>query len=223
MRAHGHAFRGTSFLSFPASYMSVAEAPSCWYKPIIAFCMSFCIPRFACLWARISRHLIFIALRMLGCILVAFHAYHAYCTGNEARFVLRVTERVSISKSPTLRITHDGVRFCCRIHMHSSYIELCNSAPRPSCIDVRDWWHEDRGMHIFVKIHCYALFLLSVTAKPRINNSSESGAHFEKHCKQRLIGASQWISARGSPTGTIHHSRAASWPARQFTAFLVNL
>ena len=43
---------------------------------------------------------------MLGCILVAFHAYHAYCivlgigispgTGNEVRFVLRVTERVSI-------------------------------------------------------------------------------------------------------------------------------
>ena len=48
----------------------------------------------------------FIALCMLGCILVAFHVYHAYCivlgigvspsTGNEGRFVLRVTERVSI-------------------------------------------------------------------------------------------------------------------------------
>ncbi|KAI8007810.1 hypothetical protein LOK49_LG07G01020 [Camellia lanceoleosa] len=63
----------------------------------------------------------FIALCMLGCILVAFHAYHAYCivfgigvspgTGNEVHSVLRVTECVSIPRSPTLRITHDGVRF----------------------------------------------------------------------------------------------------------------
>ncbi|KAF5954540.1 hypothetical protein HYC85_007396 [Camellia sinensis] len=30
-------------------------------------------------------------------------------TGNEVRFVLRVTERVSIPQSPTLRIIHDGV------------------------------------------------------------------------------------------------------------------
>ena len=65
----------------------------------------------------------FIALCMLGCILVAFHAYHAYCivlgigispdTRNEVRFVLRVTKRVSIPQSPTLRIIHDGVRSCC--------------------------------------------------------------------------------------------------------------
>ncbi|KAF5932500.1 hypothetical protein HYC85_028671 [Camellia sinensis] len=25
--------------------------------------------------------------------------------------------------------------------------ESCNSTPRPSCIDMRDWWHEDRGLH----------------------------------------------------------------------------
>ncbi|KAF5933372.1 hypothetical protein HYC85_029543 [Camellia sinensis] len=67
-----------------ASYVSVAEALSCWF---------------------------------------AFHACHAYYivfgigvspgTGNEAHFVLRVTERVSISQSPTLRIIHDGVRTPC--------------------------------------------------------------------------------------------------------------
>ena len=65
----------------------------------------------------------FIACCMLGCILVAFHACHAYyivfgigvspSTGNEVRFVLRVTERVSI-----LGRRHSGLsmmesRSCC--------------------------------------------------------------------------------------------------------------
>ena len=157
---------------------------------------------------------------MLGCILVAFHAYHAYCivfgigvspgTGNEARFVLRVTERVSIPKSLTLRITHDGVRFYCSIHMHSSYIELCNLTPRPSCIEMRDWWHEDRGVHTYVKILCHAPFLLSVAAnqKPAVFWSYVQNSGL--NCKQRLIGASQWISAPGNPS--MHHSSFETEP-----------
>ena len=141
------------------------------------------LPRFACPRARISRHLIFIALCMLGLYFSCIHAYHAYCivfgigvspgTGNEARFVLRVTERVSIPKSPTLRITHDGVRFCCSIHLHSSYIELCNPTPRPSCIEMRDWWHEDRGMHISVK---YIAMPLSCSLLQHIKNQQSSEA-----------------------------------------------
>ena len=69
----------------------------------------------------------FIALCMLGCILVAFHAYHAYCivfgigvspsTGNEGRFVLRVTERVSI---PCHR--HSGLPM---IEFRSCYVFKC--------------------------------------------------------------------------------------------------
>ncbi|KAF5933864.1 hypothetical protein HYC85_030035 [Camellia sinensis] len=26
-------------------------------------------------------------------------------------------------------------------------LESCNPNPRPSCIEMRDWWHEDRGLH----------------------------------------------------------------------------
>ena len=125
-------------------------------------------------------------------------------TGNEARFVLRVTERVSIPKSPTLRITHDGVRFCCSIHLHSSYIELCNPTPRPSCIDMRDWWHEDRGMHIFVK-YIAMPFCCSLLQQNQESAVFRGLARFPRTiAKQRLIGASQWISAQGSPN--IHHS-----------------
>ena len=80
----------------------------------------------------------FIALCMRGCILVAFHAYHAYCivfgigvcpgTGNEVHFVLRVTECVSIPPSPTLRIIHDGVWSCC-VYMCIHSILSCTIRP----------------------------------------------------------------------------------------------
>ncbi|KAF5938359.1 hypothetical protein HYC85_022618 [Camellia sinensis] len=88
-------------------------------------------------------------------------------------------------------------------HSHPFHIELCNSTPRPSCIDMRDWWHEDRGMHTSVKIHCYAPFLLSVAANKKLA-TFQSLARFPRIIKkQRLIGASQWISAQGSPD--MHH------------------
>ncbi|GMP71957.1 hypothetical protein CsSME_00030178 [Camellia sinensis var. sinensis] len=48
---------------------------------------------------------------------------------------------------------------------------------------MRDWWHEDRGMHIFVKIHCYAPFLLSVAAKSGISNFPGLGTLFKNNCK----------------------------------------
>ena len=90
-----------------STYVSVS--PLC-----IAYAISFHSIAYARLYVRAScmpcylvHHVChFIALCMLGCILVAFHAYHAYCivfrvgvnlgTGNEVRSVLRVTERVSI-------------------------------------------------------------------------------------------------------------------------------
>ena len=65
----------------------------------------------------------FITLCMLGCILVAFHAYHAYCivfgigvspgTGNEVRSLLRVTERVSIPGHRHSGLTMMESRSCC--------------------------------------------------------------------------------------------------------------
>ena len=159
----------------------------------------------------------FIALCMLCCILVAFHAYHAYCivsgigvspgTGNEVHFVLRVTECVSIPQSPTLRIIHDGVRFLLCLYVHSFHIDFHKLDLWPSCIEMRDWWHKDRDMHIFVQIHCYAPFLLSVAAKRRISNLLGLGTHFKNRCKQRLIGAFRWISAQDSPD--MHHPSEA--------------
>ena len=141
-------------------------------------------------------------------------------TGNEVRSVLRVTERVSIPKSPTLRIIHDGVRFCCSIHMHSSYIELCKSAPRPSCIDMRDWWHEDRGMHIFVKYIAMPLSC-SLLQQNRESATFRSLARISRNiAKQRLIGASQWISAQGSPTYIIHQSRGSPLACMPVYSFL---
>ncbi|KAF5934356.1 hypothetical protein HYC85_030527 [Camellia sinensis] len=72
---------------------------------------------------------------------------------------------------------------------------------------MRDWWHEDRDMHIFVQIHCYAPFLLSVAAKRGISNFLELGTYFKNRCKQRLIGAFRWIFAQDNPD--MHHPSEA--------------
>ncbi|GMP23874.1 hypothetical protein CsSME_00001327 [Camellia sinensis var. sinensis] len=69
---------------------------------------------------------------------------------------------------------------------------------------MRDWWHEDRGMHTYVKIHCYAPFLLSVAANQESAVFRGLASFPRINAKQRLIGASQWISTQGSPN--IHHS-----------------
>ncbi|KAF5946311.1 hypothetical protein HYC85_016539 [Camellia sinensis] len=67
---------------------------------------------------------------------------------------------------------------------------LHNSTPRPSCIEKRDGWHEDRGMHTFVKIHCHALFLLSVAANQESTVFRDLACFPRNHRKKRLIGAS---------------------------------
>ncbi|GMP49283.1 hypothetical protein CsSME_00016320 [Camellia sinensis var. sinensis] len=57
------------------------------------------------------------------------------------------------------------------------FAHSCNSTPRPSCIEMYDWWHEDRA-----------------NQKPAVFWSfvQYSGLN----CKQRLIGALQGISAQ---------------------------
>ena len=79
-------------------------------------------------------------------------------------------------------------------------------------------------MRIFVQIHCYAPFLLSVVAKSGISNFWGIGTHFKNRCKQRLIGAFRWISAQDNP-GMHHSSEArqslASTP--DLFTFVVNL
>ncbi|GMP42081.1 hypothetical protein CsSME_00011943 [Camellia sinensis var. sinensis] len=59
------------------------------------------------------------------------------------------------------------------------FAHSCNSTPRPSCIEIRDWRHEDRGMH---------------TYKPAVFWSFVQ--YFGLNCKQRLIGALQGISVQ---------------------------
>ena len=131
MRARMHASR-VSYFHLMASYVSVAEVHSCWCKSIMHcvrhFISQYCECQVVCLrivHAMLSRalcmpsHSIVHARLYISCI----HACHAYCivlgigvspsTGNEGRFVLRVTERVSI---PSHR--HSGLfmmefRFCC--------------------------------------------------------------------------------------------------------------
>ena len=82
-------------------------------------------------------------------------------------------------------------------------------------------------MHTFVKIHCYAPFLLSVAAYQE-SAVFRGLARFSRIiAKQRLIGAFQWISAQSSPN--MHHSiirsriKAVPGLHASFIIFLVNL
>ncbi|GMQ06760.1 hypothetical protein CsSME_00051214 [Camellia sinensis var. sinensis] len=73
-------------------------------------------------------------------------------------------------------------------------ISMCNSTPRPSCIEIRDWWHEDRGLHSLKANQKSAIFWSFV---------QYSGLN----CKQRLIGASQWIFAQKR----LEHASSTIW------------
>ncbi|GMP81183.1 hypothetical protein CsSME_00035978 [Camellia sinensis var. sinensis] len=122
--------------------------------------------------------------------LICIHAYHAYCivfgigvspgVGNEVHFVLRVTECVSIPQSPTLRIIHDGVRSCC--------VFMC----------------------IHPILNC-AIRLLGHHASICQNEESATFRDLARvsriTAKQRLIGASRWISAHDNPD--MHHPSEA--------------
>ena len=103
----------------------------------------------------------------------------------------------------------------------SSYIELCNSVPRPSCIGMRDWWHEDRGMHIFVK---YIAMPLSCS----LLQQNRESATFQSLA--RILRKVQTEAKSGIPVDfcakTVRHtsfirSEAAPGLQANFKAFLV--
>ena len=167
----------------------------------------------------------FITLCMLSCILVAFHAYHAYCivfgigvspgTGNEVRSVLRVTERVSIPQSPTLRNTHDGVGFCCIficIHFILSCAIRLLGHHASICViggtrtdDYTPW---RVVMHTYVKILCHAPLLLSVAANQK-SAAFRSLTRIPRTIANRgKPGHREGFSAQGNPS--MHHSSSGA-------------
>ena len=113
------------------------------YHIFMSFALRMSFSRFACPCARFSRHLIFIALCMPRLYLSCIHAYHAYCivfgigvspgTGNELRFVLRVTERVSIpshrhSGLPMMELGSCCVYTCIHSILSCTFRLLCHHA-----------------------------------------------------------------------------------------------
>ena len=139
----------------------------------------------------------FIALRMLGCMLVTLcmpSHLHRVWDRSQPKHGKRGTFRTSSdgtclnSQSPTLRIIHDGVQVLLCFHVHSFRIESCNSTPRPSCIDMRDWWHEDRGLHSLKSSHAYICentlscpFVALCCSKSEISGLLERCAIFQEH------------------------------------------
>ncbi|GMP92619.1 hypothetical protein CsSME_00042767 [Camellia sinensis var. sinensis] len=53
----------------------------------------------------------------------------------------------------------------------------CNLTPRPSCIEMRDWWHEDQGLH-------------SLKTNQKSVAFWSFAQYSENNCKQRQTGAS---------------------------------
>ncbi|KAF5934453.1 hypothetical protein HYC85_030624 [Camellia sinensis] len=99
-------------------------------------------------------------------------------TENEAHFVLRVTECISIPQSLTLRITHDGVSSCC--------VFMC----------------------IHPILNCAFRLLGHHASQNEESATFRSLARFPRiTAKQRLIGASRWISAQDNPD--MHHPSEA--------------
>ena len=170
---------------------------------------SVCVP--ACTHFEASHFHSIVHTRLYLCCI---HAYHAYCivsgigvspgTGNEVHSVLRVTECVLIPQSPTLRIIHDGVRVGC-VFIYIHFILSCTiwllGHHASGCVI--------GGTRIEACIHLWKYIAMPLSCSPlqQIKNQQSSGAWHafqEIIAKQRLIGASQWISAQGSPN--LHHS-----------------
>ena len=141
-------------------------------------------------------------------------------TGNEVHFVLRVTERVSISKSPTLRITHDGVRSCCVymcIHFISSRAIRLLGHHASICVI--------GGTRIEARLYLWKYIAMPLSYSLLQQNEESvtfrSLARFPRiTAKQRLIGASRWISAQGSPDMHHYQKQGSPWLACQFYSFL---
>jgi len=109
------------------------------------------------------------------------HACHAYCivlgigvsssTGNERRFVLRVTERVSIPNHRHSGLSMMEFTFCyvymCIHFILSRAIRLLGHHASICVIGgtgIEDYTSWRVVMHTYVKILCHAPFLLFVTA-----------------------------------------------------------
>ena len=175
----------------------------------------------------------FIALCMLGCILVAFHACHAYrivfgigvspSTGDEVRFILRVTECVSI---PSHR--HSGLSM---MELGFSCVFMCIH-PILNCA-IRLLGHHASvyvigGTRIEACIYLWYTLLCPYPAlccsNPRINKLPEFGALSKKnHKTEANRGIPVDFRAKQPKHTAFIRSKAVPGLHASFTAFLVKL
>ena len=135
-----------------------------------------------------------------------FAFIHPFCMHRARRIILTAfVFQFQVTDSP---VYWWWSLFLLCLYVHSFYIELHNSTPRPSCLEMRDWGHEDRGMHTFVKIHCHALFLLSVVA-------DQESVAFQNPCtafRHQSQTEANWgiavdFCAKATRTCIIHHPK----------------
>ena len=75
----------------------------------------------------------------------------AETSGNSRRTQTWIITECSNGGVQVLRTVKNGVS----TPVHSFHIVSCNLTPRPSCIEMRDWWHEDRGLYSLKSSHAY--------------------------------------------------------------------
>ena len=171
------------------------------------------LPRASCM----PSHSIVYARLYISCI----HACHAYCivlgigvspsTGNEGRFVLRVTERVSIPSHRHSGLSMMEFRFYC-VYMCIHFILsrairlLGHHASR--CViggtRIEDYTPWRVVMHAYVKILCHAPLLLSIAANQK-STAFRSLARIPRTITNRgKPGHHKGFSDKGNPS--MHHS-----------------
>ena len=187
------------------------------------------LPRASCM----PFHSIVHARLYISCI----HACHAYCivlgigvslsTGNEGRFVLRVTERVSIPSHRHSGLSMMEFRFCCvYVCIHpilSRAIRLLGHHASICVIGgmrIEDYTPWRVVMHAYVKILCHAPLLLSVAANQK-STAFWSLARIPRTIANRgKPGHREGFSAQGNPS--MHHPSFRT-ELRQSTDLRANL
>ena len=133
--------------------------------------------------------------------------------GNEGRFVLRVTERVSIPSHRHSGLSMMEFRSCCVymcIHFILSRAIRLLGHHASICViggtRIEDYTPRRVVMHTYAKILCYS--------KSEIRSLPELGTYSKNNCKQRQTGASRGIlrTRRPEHTSFIVRSRFEAVP-----------
>ena len=81
-----------------------------------------------------------------------------------------------------LLIIHDRVLGFICLCVHSFHIKSCKLTPRPSCIEMRDWWHEDRRLHSLKSSQAYICENTLLCPFPALCCSKPEIRSFQKPC-----------------------------------------